>query len=877
MDRYTLVISFCQSDDGLGEDYKCLQPVKQLYERIVEISTQEVDRGVSAFPACSISGRPSVQRWFFALQACQGVTQYCSSDWEKLGTAHQKIDSEEEKLTAVESCLSCLRNQEAVDQNVGLSVMTGLLEEIAEGLHQLSDKLPPPGKALLDVLMLGYTEQPPPIKDMLPVLGAIKHMACWHSAKIVIVTQHTKGWQKTASYLSADLVESTDLESCIDCRELWRGGLLIREKKHVSELCFDGFSLRSPVHQMSGSSLLQAPYIATDHQLQSEVFHYYTQVLDLIQLFDLSKLPSYMMSGNLFELRFFGKSVKARLLFDQLRSLREKVGALFCLACTVTPNAQPSANQLSSQRWKECIVRKPQSLIAPDVEVKGETVHYFLLVQGSDDIEGEACWVRMLYPDNQINGAAAMETVSGLLRGKSLTSSEGVVNVLHPLPCVQGADLQKRESKLAEIQAFVIIEYLKQRDATTSETDIPVNDLKLLLNMTREKYLKMTDSTQPSTASHVTDEVESTSANNSDLQTVSLLHSDWPERSVLHNIENLQRRRQKRLCGMLGAGSSDSLLGPKDNIKGSPALLDARELLKHFTSEGLPTGELQPLAINRGTNVFQLSPDLSPGRISQMPFSKASASHYHGIEFCMDNQRSLDRDQAFIKLQARLIRHETQTTCSKEPCALPFAHSPAPSPVVMSEPGSVSDGETLQNADVARLKRRSWDVDIIGGYPCKRLVKSESSDSLCSQSSGSSGTHPVIRSLRQRPSRSQSTSSSASRQASSDLVIHPSADKHKPQQPKTHQEPTDVENPKESRSQKHKRMLLEVVATTLQQHGISTEHECFEACRQRLFDISKFYLKDLKTSRGLHEEMKKAACNNVKQVIEWVLEKASKK
>lgn len=88
--------------------------------------------------------------------------------------------------------------------------------------------------------------------------------------------------------------------------------------------------------------------------------------------------------------------------------------------------------------------------------------------------------------------------------------------------------------------------------------------------------------------------------------------------------------------------------------------------------------------------------------------------------FCLDNQRSLDRDQAFVRLQSRLIRYETQTTCSKEPCALPFALSPAPSPAVMSEPGSVPDGETLQNNDVARLKRRSWEADIVGGYPHKR-------------------------------------------------------------------------------------------------------------------------------------------------------------
>lgn len=57
----------------------------------------------------------------------------------------------------------------------------------------------------------------------------------------------------------------------------------------------------------------------------------------------------------------------------------------------------------------------------PDVEVKGESAHYFLLVQGSDDVR--ACRVRMLHSDSQINGAAAMATVSGLLREKSLSSS----------------------------------------------------------------------------------------------------------------------------------------------------------------------------------------------------------------------------------------------------------------------------------------------------------------------------------------------------------------------------------------------------------------------------------------------------------------------
>lgn len=51
----------------------------------------------------------------------------------------------------------------------------------------------PSGKALLDVLVLGSAEHSPPVKDLLPLLGALKHMSCWRAAKITVVTQHTTG------------------------------------------------------------------------------------------------------------------------------------------------------------------------------------------------------------------------------------------------------------------------------------------------------------------------------------------------------------------------------------------------------------------------------------------------------------------------------------------------------------------------------------------------------------------------------------------------------------------------------------------------------------------------------------------------------------
>uniref|UniRef100_H3CW74 MDM2 binding protein n=1 Tax=Tetraodon nigroviridis TaxID=99883 RepID=H3CW74_TETNG len=762
-----------------------------------------------------------------------------------------------------------------------------VLEEAADGLHLLSDQLPPPaGKALLDVLVLGSVEQSPPVRDLLPLLGALKHMSCWRAAKITVVTQNMSGWQKMASYLCATTIDPTDLRSHIDSRELWRGALVIREKTYASELRFDGFSLRS-----LESSLSQSTYTTTDHKLQSEpeankVFHYYTSALDLVQLVNLADLPGFLVSRSECELYPWNsrKSVKAKLLLDQLKSLRGKVGAIFSLSCTVTNVAQPAASQLSSQRWRESIARRPKSLPVPDVEVKGESAVYFLLVQGWEDAGRATCRVRFLNSDSQLNGAAAMATLSGLLRRTS-SSGGAVGNILCPLPCLQGDVLLKRERKVNQLQALVLKEYLRQKEETSGSNSVPASELKEVLNLARMQYLKMMDSSLPSAASCF--DINDVTASSNIFQphntiltcshNISQLQCEWPERSVLHNVENLQKRRQKRKFGLLGPGSSDNLLCPKDGQKGSPALLDAREFLKHFTSDGLPAGELQPLTFNRGDNAFQLSPDLSPGRVSLMPFSKASASHFHGLEFCLDNQRCMDRDQAFVKLQSRLIRYETQTTCSKEPCALPFALSRAPSPAVMSEPGSVPDGETLENADVARLKRRSWDMEMVSGYPRKRLVKSESSDSLCSQSSSSSETQPAI----SNPS-DPSPPPPLLPTFCSGATALPSGE-CKPQPEKTVHGQTEEKTAKESRSQKHnrfnkKRKSHSRVMRHPQQRQIAhILHTITEivGCSTMLFQ--KYFLMDLKTSRGLNEEMKKAASCNVKQVIDWVLEKSSKK
>ncbi|XP_055065688.2 mdm2-binding protein [Misgurnus anguillicaudatus] len=847
MDRYVLVI-IVNTETTKESAFNGVDAAKKVYDNLKEISSSSLTR-IPAFPACSPSGCPAPQRWYFAIQATYSTAQWCSSDWDEL--CCQRRDSEESEPSALENCITAIQEQDEQSPLTEKSSHAELFEEAAEVLHQLADKLPPPGKSLLDVIVL-CVDQQVGLKDMLPVIGSLKHMQAWHSARMIMITEHIAGWQKAATYLDARIYSPSMIDSCVDGRDIWRGGLQIREKKFASELRFDGFCLRAQKRNHLGDLLYPHtdPQSHTDHKLQNEVFHCYQPVLDLIQLIKVTDLPIHLHSSTEFELGLATKSVKAKLLLDQLCMLRGEVGALFSLSCVIGTETFPSASQISSCKWRDFMSKRPKELVVPDVELKGERGRYLFLVQGT---ESGGCTARLIHTANQINGAAALATFNALIKEKAPPpSGHSAADWLRSLPYFHGEKLLQRERNLAKVQTLVLKECSRRREEAQKPAAIPVNELKALLSLAREQYLQMHDSKMPKACERISQQKENQTSNTRDGKLNS--HTAWPERSVLQNYENIQRARQRSRCRLFSSASSESLMGPKDAQRGSSTLLDAREMLKHFTPDGQPTGELQPLPVLKGEHMFQMSPDLTPRKVTNLPFSKASRSHYHGMEFCLDEHKALERDRGFMKLQSRLIRFETQSTCCKEPCPVPFALSPAPSPAVLSEPGSVPDGEAL-NSEPPRLKRRSRETDS-HLQPHKRFCKSESSESLGS----SAGTHPAVGALRQQAARSNP---GPTRRSASVTELLPS---QKPSQAQT-----------ESRSQKHNRMLREVVDKTLNKHGISSRHKCFEACSQRLFDISKFYLKDLKTSRGLHEEMKKAAANNVKQVIDWVVEKTSKR
>ncbi|KAJ7405008.1 Mdm2-binding protein [Willisornis vidua] len=769
------------------------------------------ERRVAGGPAaaCSVAGIPGAKKWYFASHVICGYYQFCSSDWEEINVDTQK--NEDSLQTSFDEYLEAIQNFEEDDNNSRESLcLTDLYDEAAESLHQLADKLPAPGKAMVDIILQAVEEDGPKLKDCLPAVGALKHLREWHCAHITIAASDAKGsWQKIADYLSADFITSDDIMNIIDLKELWRGKIQIWERK---------------------------------------VFHYYGPALEFLQMVVLSDLPSIFISDLEFELFYEIQSVIV-ILIDT-----EGFGECkFCYA-----------------NLEEKLIITSWQVLVPEIELKGESCRYYFLLQGNGS---GGCKATLIHSAGQINGMATLAALNGKLktRAEETESSFCIADFIKSLPHFSGEEIVEREMKLSRLRVFALKEYLKRKESTKQPPAISINEFKILLKVTRECFLDLCNTSLPNhdiqKASNKTRPCTVTCE--SDLVEPNPL--EWPERHVLQNLENFEKNKQK-LRVSLFAHSSDQLLGHKDSQRESLTLLDAKELLKYFTPEGLPVGDLQPLQIPKRENAFLLTPELSPRKLRNLPFEKAAGCHYHGLEYCLDNRRALERDVGYAELQTRLIRYETQTTCTKECCPVPVVLSPLPSPAVLSEPGSVPDGESLQSefrTETSRLKRRSKDLDCF--YPKKRLTKSESTDSLLSQASGSSGTHcAVTRKGSARPAASAVMPPKQPGQAHKVPTKAGSTSCGNAAQPET------SKPAKESRSQKHTRMLKEVVAKTLQKHGIAEDHKCFASCSQRLFEISKFYLKDLKTSRGLLDEMKKTANGNAKQVIEWVLEKTGK-
>uniref|UniRef100_UPI00358F3B2B mdm2-binding protein-like isoform X2 n=1 Tax=Myxine glutinosa TaxID=7769 RepID=UPI00358F3B2B len=291
-----------------------------------------------------------------------------------------------------------------------------------------------------------------------------------------------------------------------------------------------------------------------------------------------------------------------------------------------------------------------------------------------------------------------------------------------------------------------------------------------------------------------------------------------PEWQAIKNHDVLERLKRKLRFVLPPQFASPVSMVPSS--KTCHIGLQPQEVLRLFTPEGLPVkSSLPPLfCVDDGS--------VSPGRALSMPQLLARCQSIETASFCSDPARTMQSHG-------------------------PRPPSPTAQPSMDHGLSSTSDTEGKSTGGLSLLRRGS-------------------TDSFCSHSSLCPGPSDGESATSSRPSRNVPSWKQMSQNCKEEL---PSCTSKACVAEGASSVKTEVARQKESRSQRHTRMLQGVVNKVLKKHGMARGHSCYSACSKRLFDICKVYLKDLKTSHGLQAEMVKAAQCNVQQVVSWITEK----
>ncbi|XP_078735583.1 mdm2-binding protein [Lampetra fluviatilis] len=843
------------------------------------------------------------------------MDEVCSPKWLEVGS---------EADGALAECLSAVRSYEdEVDSQDNGEDSRCHIGEAAECLHRLANDLPPPGRALLDVTWAAY-RLPSPL-EFLPLLGALRRMAEWHAARISVFSSGTFTVSPgIVSFLQARTCELGDGVLCpadvartVDVHMVWRGDVRVfNNEAPGSDVIFPGVKLKT-LPRDSLSEALDPPGNSTAEKTPRrrnargwrrnavpEVRLYFGQSLDLVGLVDATTIPAHLISATRLELVAEDETGSAVRFLEKLSALKGTVGALFRLGCTITGTAAPPPSERSYSKWKELKAKKSDHSSVPNVKVKGESSSRFLFVQGGGQ---NGCRATLIRTADGINGAAAATIAQQLISTSHKLHCTGfdAMGFLGRLPVYRGDELVAVEMSVAHLQMLMLQEWNGRRekcgDGAEEAPKKADDDLVHVLRECRARCVERAERELPRGATALAHVARRPCPSLAQLVAARRRASTQLEIRALQNREAAESWAQGRSAERQPwAAAKGPVRGTRPS--GPSGVLSARELLLLFNKDGTAaagtTAATLPAPVRGGLSRW--TEGLTVEKLSSMPFKELQHCRFHGLDYCLDSKRSLQVDRTLALLQSRCVRHETRSPCGlggdiAYSVAATAASSPVPSPAPSPAPGAPEAGSSSSVLDGERLRKRSRGAAEPPGIGRSgRMLRSESGESLSSwsslrysasvesSSSGGGGGSKVapVKCRPPGPSRDAPPTDGTPSLPRHTEQVH---DEKQAQASEKGRRSLDSSSdgaskrPKESRLQKHNRMLLEVVSRAVEDHGIALGHPCYDACSKRLFQISKLYLKDLTTSRGLHEEMIKSAKNNVQQVVEWVLEKNAKK
>lgn len=631
-----------------------------------------------------------------------------------------------------------------------------------------------------------------------------------------------KSWQNSLKFSISQLNQNNGITELFNPSVVWQGSVVFGEGQARTEL--PGFRLcfeKSKKKLEPSFSLSQEKRNKKSSTDVANSLHIAPEITLLCKV-QKHTVPFHMFLPVRLGLSVDYSSTKlsARLV-EWLSFENNKNIALIGNLQLVTPSKH-CLKRKSKEAWFD-FVKSEDHLAANKVDSKagddcGESFRRVCLICGNTDKELS---VYILRPPEHLNGWIQHELSS--IHSSLLISNDQEVGGPLRFPDLTDSFLET-EQNLTEVLLSKLQQELKtsddllSADITSDVVDQIISEKWQFLREKREKLL-LDGKTHQHRLETVKREVL--------LQSVSeipLSPSKWPERAWL--IKTDPNARVK-----------DVTVGDTDRefpLLASVSSLSIQDILEKFRMDGTPARSdlvpIQPKEESLRDGRIQITADDVKGK----GYPEALATLYHGIEYCLDVREAISKDSKLAQLQSSHVKLETLSSCVERDLKPPASRC------------TQTSTKAAKNDRKQSLMKLSVPLTQIGDAGKGRKPV------------------PVIgRSLKRKSPVAKKTTTATKRK------------RQEPEEQESKPNEADEDKNRETRSERHKRRLRQVVQKTLEDNGIDSNHPFYEPCTERLYSLCKSFLKDLRSSHGLNEEMKRLAKSIVQQVIEFEAKRRS--
>jgi len=506
------------------------------------------------------------------------------------------------------------------------------LGSLSSSIHTLLDQLGAPGTYLLTILWLCDS---PPSSFPPPLYGSLQRAVSWHSASISVITStatctSTPPWlaQLRAEVLPLDyLCKCHGLQEFLSPQLVWRGSLAFYQEPDLTPLTLPGFELHLDQDVLS-STMATMGIQGEGMVASSSTPRFFSSHLEVISSVSLSSIIS---SNHLL--------TSQRLLLKTPILEEDDCSNQFMTSAFQSPDMamvlklkfsvdkpKTDLSLMKTENWKNSVINCNFSPTPPCPSMGVDVSSINILIYDDPDTDGDCS------RSTHQKAAVLLKNIQELGQMSCLRQvlSKQEVKMDTVREVVEGKIFHVDDSKHTQLKLFVRSvqaqvlgmlhdrnsEFLKNNDV--EDILIAVQD-KLMNNIGISMYTTVTEQNFDDMEENMKLRREESAQNIA-------TPDDWQEKRFLRFLKLHSELEEKNL-------QSRSILKPNEE---DYVLLEAKELLKFFDKEGLPTKNLEPSeAKNKNCPLRPQKSELEYQELMNVNFEKIPSTDftYSGFKF----------------------------------------------------------------------------------------------------------------------------------------------------------------------------------------------------------------------------------------------------